>query len=99
MALNNFTDAEAIERVIALRDRLKVNHELPLVEQWADKDALAQVINLAVKAEQIRKETAREIYTRACASEDCWANIVELDELVEIVKDYGVEVKEVEEEE
>lgn len=50
MALNNFTDREAIERVIELRDRLELDDDLPIVERWADKDALAQVINLAEKA-------------------------------------------------
>lgn len=47
MALNNFTDSEAIDRCIALRDRLPFDDELNLVPRWADKDALAQVINLA----------------------------------------------------
>lgn len=47
MALNNFTDNEAIEICIALRDRLELDDELPLKERWRDKDALAQIINLA----------------------------------------------------
>lgn len=49
MALNNFTDNEAIEICISLRDKLSMDDALPLKERWAEKDALAQVINLAVR--------------------------------------------------
>lgn len=49
MVLKNFTDNEAIERCISLRDNLPFDDELDVVRRWADKDALAQVINLAVK--------------------------------------------------
>ena len=94
MALNNFTDREAIERVIALRDRLELDPELPLADRWADKDALAQVINLAEKADKIRTKTAQEIYDNASDREDKWAGVVELQELAEIVKEYGAEVGE-----
>ncbi len=51
MALNNFTDNEAIEICIALRDKLELDYELPLEERWREKDALAQVINLAREKE------------------------------------------------
>lgn len=55
MALNNFTDNEAIERCISLRDNLSFDDELDLVRRWANKDALAQVINLAVKQVEEQK--------------------------------------------
>lgn len=55
MALNNFTDEEAIGHCINLRDRLPFDEELELIPRWADKDALAQVINLAVKQIEERK--------------------------------------------
>lgn len=48
MALNDFTDNEAIEICISLRDKLSMDYDLPLKERWAEKDALAHVINLAV---------------------------------------------------
>ena len=47
MALNNFTDNEAIEICIAIRDNLALDYELDLQDRWRSKDALAQVINLA----------------------------------------------------
>lgn len=47
MALNNFSDREAIEIVIALRDKLELDFDLPLQERWREKDALAIVIGLA----------------------------------------------------
>lgn len=56
MALNNFTDNEAIDRVIALRDKLELDYDLPLKERWADNDALAQVINLAVEAVKLKAQ-------------------------------------------
>lgn len=45
--LNKFSNKEAIERCIALRDRLPMDEALGLAERWADKDALAQLINIA----------------------------------------------------
>ena len=60
MALNNFTDNEAIDIAVAIRDRLELNFELPLAERWAEKDALAQVINLAKKAAKSKKEVKSE---------------------------------------
>ena len=59
MALNNFTDNEAIEIAIALRDRLELNPELPWQERWREKDALAQVINLAEKGAQVAAQEKR----------------------------------------
>lgn len=61
MALNNFTDMEAIEIVIALRDRLPFDFDekTPVAEKWRDRDALAQVINLATER---AKEKKRENY-------------------------------------
>lgn len=46
MALNIYSNNEAIERVIAIRDKLKLDNNLDLKSRWADKDALSQVINL-----------------------------------------------------
>ena len=45
MALNNFTDEEAIEIVIEIRQELPLDLNKPLVERWRDKDALAHVVN------------------------------------------------------
>lgn len=47
MALNNFTDNEAIEICISIRDNLALDYELELEDMWRERDALAQVINLA----------------------------------------------------
>lgn len=58
MTLNNFTDEEAIEIVIALRDILPFDYELPLKERWAKHDALAQVINLASERAKEKKKNA-----------------------------------------
>ena len=55
MPLNNFTDNEAIERVVALRDKLELDPDLPIKDRWADKDALAQVILLAIEAKKAKK--------------------------------------------
>lgn len=51
MALNDFTDEEAINIVILIRDNLPFdfNEETPVAEKWRDRDALAQVINLATE--------------------------------------------------
>lgn len=54
MALNNFTDSEAIEVCIALRDKLPFDENLSLKENWREKDALAQIIGLA--EERIREK-------------------------------------------
>lgn len=58
--LNNFSDQEAIEIAVAIRDRLELDNERPLPERWAEKDAMAQVINLAIIAanEKKKKEVA-----------------------------------------
>lgn len=58
MALNNFTDDEAVEIAIGLRNNLKIDFELPLQEQWREKDALAIVINLAVQRIKEKKANA-----------------------------------------
>lgn len=58
MALNNFTDNEAVEIVIGLRNNLKIDFELPLQEQWREKDALAIVINLAIERIKEKKANA-----------------------------------------
>lgn len=58
MALNVFTDDEAIDKVIALRDRLPLDEELPLQERWEDKDALAIVINLATEMAKKKGEAS-----------------------------------------
>lgn len=47
MAVNTFTDREAIEIVTALRDKLPLLEGDTIAEMWRVKDALAQVINLA----------------------------------------------------
>lgn len=52
MALNKFTDNEAIEECIALRDRIIQENSdkgLPLKERWYIPDCLAVVINLATE--------------------------------------------------
>lgn len=52
MALNKFTDNEAIEECIALRDRIIQENSdkgLPLKEIYREADALAVVINLATE--------------------------------------------------
>lgn len=48
--LNELTDSEAIEIAIMVRDELPMDLTLPLVRRWREKDALAQVINLAEEA-------------------------------------------------
>lgn len=58
MPLNNFADEEAIELVIALRDSIPLDYELPLQERWKEKDALAQVINLASERAKEKKANA-----------------------------------------
>lgn len=57
MALNNFTDEEAIEIVIALRDNLPFDfsEETSVAEKWRSRDALAQVINLASERAKEKK--------------------------------------------
>lgn len=55
MALNDLTDSEAIEIVIALRDKIPFDYELPIKERWKEHDALAQVINLAVERSEEKK--------------------------------------------
>lgn len=45
MALNNFTDNEAIEICISIRDNLALDYELELEDRWKQKDALAFVVN------------------------------------------------------
>lgn len=45
MALNNFTDNEAIEICISIRDNLALDYELELEDRWKDKEALTFVIN------------------------------------------------------
>lgn len=45
MALNNFTDNEAIEICISIRDNLALDYELDLQDRWREKDALAFLIN------------------------------------------------------
>lgn len=55
MALNIFTDSEAIEKCIQIRDELPLEGET-LEERWAKKDAMAQVINLAEYALRLKKE-------------------------------------------
>lgn len=45
MSLNNFTDEEAIEIVIEIRQELPLNLNEPLVERWRNRDALAHVVN------------------------------------------------------
>lgn len=45
MALNNFTDNEAIEICISIRDNLALDYELNLEDRWREKDALAFLIN------------------------------------------------------
>lgn len=47
--LNNLTNDEALEICRKIRDRLELDNELPLQERWREKDALAQIINLAEK--------------------------------------------------
>lgn len=61
MALNNFTDEEAIEVVIALRDRIPFdfNEEMPVAKKWRDRDALAQIINLASERAKEKKESGK----------------------------------------
>lgn len=49
MALNKFENREALEIAISVRDKLELDCELELKERWKEKDALAQVINLAEK--------------------------------------------------
>lgn len=60
MLLNNFTDEEAIEIVIALRENLPFDfdEETPVAEKWHSRDALAQVINLASERAKEKKENA-----------------------------------------
>lgn len=48
--LNKLTDREAIEIAIMVRDELPMDLTLPLQRRWREKDALAQVINLAEEA-------------------------------------------------
>lgn len=45
MELNNFTDNEAIEICISIRDNLALDYELDLQDRWREKDALALLIN------------------------------------------------------
>ena len=45
MALNHFTDEEAIEIVIDLRQELPLDLCEPIPERWKTRDALAHVIN------------------------------------------------------
>lgn len=52
MALNSFTDEEAIEICILLRDKLELDFDLPLQMRWREKDALAHLINLAEKTKE-----------------------------------------------
>ncbi len=61
MALNNFTDEEAIEVVIALRDNLSFDfdEDTPVAEKWRDRDALAQIINLASERAKEKKESGK----------------------------------------
>ena len=58
--LNNFTDREAIEIAIEVRDELPMDLSLPLKRRWREKDALAQVINLAEKVIKAKEEKANE---------------------------------------
>lgn len=61
MALNNFTDEEAIEIVIALRDNLPFDfdEETSVSEKWRDRDALAVVINLATERAKEKKNNGK----------------------------------------
>ena len=52
--LNKFTDQEAIEIAIEVRDNLELNGDLPLQERWREKDAIAHIVN--------RLEAYRERY-------------------------------------
>lgn len=52
--LNKFTDREAIEIAVEVRDELPMDLTLPLQRRWREKDALAQVINLAEEALKAR---------------------------------------------
>ena len=63
MALNNFTDEEAIEIVIALRDNLPFDfdEETSVSEKWRDRDALAVVINLATERAKEKKNNGKYI--------------------------------------
>lgn len=59
MALNKFTDNEALAICREVRDRvIKDNTEkgLPLKELWREPDALAQVINLATECVKQRNK-------------------------------------------
>ena len=60
MALNNFTDEEAIEIAIAVREGLPFDfdEETPVAEKWRNRDALAQVINLASEMAKEKKKNA-----------------------------------------
>lgn len=52
MAINNFTNEEAIEICIQLRDRVLIQNSkerYPIKRLWLEPDALAKVINLAQK--------------------------------------------------
>lgn len=63
MALNNFTDNEAIEKVIQLRDELPLDENKPLKERWEMKDALAHVVNRLeelIEKDKKAEEKARE---------------------------------------
>lgn len=61
MALNNFTDEEAINIVIALRDNLSFDfdEDTPVAEKWRDRDALAVVINLATERAKEKKNNGK----------------------------------------
>lgn len=61
MALNNFTDEEAINIVIALRDNLPFDfdEETSVSEKWRDRDALAVVINLATERAKEKKNIGK----------------------------------------
>lgn len=61
MALNNFTDEEAINIVIALRDNLSFDfdEDAPVAEKWRDRDALAVVINLATERAKEKKNNGK----------------------------------------
>lgn len=72
MALNNFTDSEAIEKVIQLRDELPLDDSKPLKERWEMKDALAYVVNRLEeliekdkKAEEITRERAQGLAVKS----------------------------------
>lgn len=61
MALNNFTDEEAINIVIALRDNLSFDfdEDALVAEKWRNRDALAVVINLASERAKEKKESGK----------------------------------------